>query len=63
MSAKFWTALQDGALGANHREGSLTLVSGYLSQRPNKDALLQGASTRRSKASAAASRWRCRRYA
>jgi len=31
-----------GKLAKITPEGSLTLVSGYLSQRPNKDALLQG---------------------
>ena len=42
MNAKFWTAYKTGKLAKITPEGSLTLVSGYLSQRPNKDALLQG---------------------
>jgi NAD(P)-dependent dehydrogenase (short-subunit alcohol dehydrogenase family) len=43
MSAKFWTAYRTARSARITRDGSLTLVSGYLSQRPNKDALLQGA--------------------
>jgi len=43
MSAKFWTAYRTGRLAKLTPEGSLTLVSGFLSRRPNKDALLQGA--------------------
>jgi NAD(P)-dependent dehydrogenase (short-subunit alcohol dehydrogenase family) len=42
MNAKFWTAYKTAKLAKIASEGSLTLVSGYLSQRPNKDALLQG---------------------
>lgn len=42
MNAKFWTAYKTGRLARISADGSLTLVSGYLSQRPNKDALLQG---------------------
>jgi NAD(P)-dependent dehydrogenase (short-subunit alcohol dehydrogenase family) len=42
MNAKFWTAYKTAKLAKVTPEGSLTLVSGYLSQRPNKDALLQG---------------------
>jgi NAD(P)-dependent dehydrogenase (short-subunit alcohol dehydrogenase family) len=42
MSAKFWTAYRTARLARIAGDGSLTLVSGYLSQRPNKDALLQG---------------------
>jgi len=42
MSAKFWTAYRTARLARISSEGSLTLVSGFLSQRPNKDALLQG---------------------
>src|SRR5580765_3678313 len=42
MSAKFWTAYRTAKLARISNEGSLTLVSGFLSQRPNKDALLQG---------------------
>jgi NAD(P)-dependent dehydrogenase (short-subunit alcohol dehydrogenase family) len=42
MNAKFWTAYKTAKLAKITPEGSLTLVSGYLSQRPNKDALLQG---------------------
>ena len=42
MNAKFWTAYKTARLATITPEGSLTLVSGYLSQRPNKDALLQG---------------------
>src|SRR4029079_10983500 len=42
MHAKFWTAYKTAKLATITPEGSLTLVSGYLSQRPNKDALLQG---------------------
>ena len=42
MNAKFWTAYKTAKLATITPEGSLTLVSGYLSQRPNKDALLQG---------------------
>ena len=37
LNAKFWTAVQTA--GSPHPpEGSLTLVSDFLSQRPNKDA-------------------------
>jgi NAD(P)-dependent dehydrogenase (short-subunit alcohol dehydrogenase family) len=42
MNAKFWTAYKTARLARITPDGSLTLVSGYLSQRPNKDALLQG---------------------
>jgi len=42
MNAKFWTAYKTAKHARITPEGSLTLVSGYLSQRPNKDALLQG---------------------
>jgi NAD(P)-dependent dehydrogenase (short-subunit alcohol dehydrogenase family) len=42
MNAKFWTAYKTARLARITPEGSLTLVSGFLSQRPNKDALLQG---------------------
>ena len=42
MNAKFWTAYKTAKLARITPEGSLTLVSGFLSQRPNKDALLQG---------------------
>jgi NAD(P)-dependent dehydrogenase (short-subunit alcohol dehydrogenase family) len=42
MNAKFWTAYKAARLARISPEGSLTLVSGFLSQRPNKDALLQG---------------------
>jgi len=42
MNAKFWTAYKTARLARISPEGSLTLVSGFLSQRPNKDALLQG---------------------
>jgi NAD(P)-dependent dehydrogenase (short-subunit alcohol dehydrogenase family) len=43
MSAKFWTAYRTARSARITGDGSLTLVSGYLSQRPHKDALLQGA--------------------
>jgi NAD(P)-dependent dehydrogenase (short-subunit alcohol dehydrogenase family) len=43
MSAKFWTAYRTARAARITGDGSLTLVSGYLSQRPSKDALLQGA--------------------
>jgi NAD(P)-dependent dehydrogenase (short-subunit alcohol dehydrogenase family) len=42
MNAKFWTAYKTARLARISADGSLTLVSGFLSQRPNKDALLQG---------------------
>jgi NAD(P)-dependent dehydrogenase (short-subunit alcohol dehydrogenase family) len=42
MNAKFWTAYKTAKLARITPEGSLTLVSGFLSTRPNKDALLQG---------------------
>src|SRR6267143_798377 len=42
MNAKLWTAYKTARLARITPDGSLTLVSGYLSQRPNKDALLQG---------------------
>ena len=42
MNAKFWSAYKTARLARISAEGSLTLVSGFLSQRPNKDALLQG---------------------
>jgi len=42
MNAKFWTAYKTAKLARITPEGSLTLVSGFLSHRPNKDALLQG---------------------
>ena len=42
MNAKFWTAYKTAKLARISAGGSLTLVSGFLSQRPNKDALLQG---------------------
>jgi len=42
MNAKFWTAYKTAKLAKITPKGSLTLVSGFLSQRPNKDALLQG---------------------
>jgi NAD(P)-dependent dehydrogenase (short-subunit alcohol dehydrogenase family) len=42
MNAKFWTAYKTARLARISPEGSLTLVSGFLSHRPNKDALLQG---------------------
>src|SRR2546423_386224 len=42
MNAKFWTAYKTAKLAKITPDGSLTLVSGFLSQRPNKDALLQG---------------------
>ena len=42
MNAKFWTAYKTARLAKITPEGSLTLVSGFLSQRPGKDALLQG---------------------
>jgi NAD(P)-dependent dehydrogenase (short-subunit alcohol dehydrogenase family) len=42
MNAKFWTAYKTARLARISPDGSLTLVSGFLSQRPNKDALLQG---------------------
>ena len=43
MSAKFWTAYRTARAARVTPDGSLTLVSGFLSRRPNKDALLQGA--------------------
>jgi NAD(P)-dependent dehydrogenase (short-subunit alcohol dehydrogenase family) len=42
MNAKFWSAYKTARLARISAEGSLTLVSGFLSHRPNKDALLQG---------------------
>src|SRR5438552_3224243 len=42
MNAKFWSAYKTARLARITPDGSLTLVSGFLSQRPNKDALLQG---------------------
>ncbi|HXD17069.1 MAG TPA: SDR family oxidoreductase [Vicinamibacterales bacterium] len=42
MNAKFWTAYKTAKLAKITPGGSLTLVSGFLSHRPNKDALLQG---------------------
>ena len=42
MNAKFWSAYKTARLATITPEGSLTLVSGFLSQRPGKDALLQG---------------------
>jgi NAD(P)-dependent dehydrogenase (short-subunit alcohol dehydrogenase family) len=42
MNAKFWSAYKTARLAKIPQDGSLTLVSGFLSQRPNKDALLQG---------------------
>jgi NAD(P)-dependent dehydrogenase (short-subunit alcohol dehydrogenase family) len=42
MNAKFWTPYKTARLAHISANGSLTLVSGFLSQRPNKDALLQG---------------------
>ncbi len=42
MNAKFWTAYKTARFARITPDGSLTLVSGFLSQRPNKDALLQG---------------------
>jgi len=42
MNAKFWSAYKTARLARIAPDGSLTLVSGFLSQRPNKDALLQG---------------------
>src|SRR6476620_8026939 len=42
MNAKFWSAYKTARVARIAPEGSLTLVSGFLSQRPNKDALLQG---------------------
>jgi NAD(P)-dependent dehydrogenase (short-subunit alcohol dehydrogenase family) len=42
MNAKFWTAYKTARLARISADGSLTLVSGFLSQRPNKDVLLQG---------------------
>ena len=42
MNAKFWSAYKTARLARISAGGSLTLVSGYLSHRPNKDALLQG---------------------
>lgn len=42
MNAKFWTAYKTARLARITADGSLTLVSGFLSQKPNKDALLQG---------------------
>ena len=42
MNAKFWTAYKTARLAHITPEGSLTLVSGFLSHRPSKDALLQG---------------------
>jgi NAD(P)-dependent dehydrogenase (short-subunit alcohol dehydrogenase family) len=42
MNAKFWSASKTARLARISADGSLTLVSGYLSHRPNKDALLQG---------------------
>ena len=42
MNAKFWTAYKTARFARIAPEGSLTLVSGFLSQRPNKEALLQG---------------------
>jgi NAD(P)-dependent dehydrogenase (short-subunit alcohol dehydrogenase family) len=42
MNTKFWTAYKTAKLARITPDGSLTLVSGFLSQRPNKDALLQG---------------------
>jgi NAD(P)-dependent dehydrogenase (short-subunit alcohol dehydrogenase family) len=42
MNAKFWSAYKTARLARISPQGSLTLVSGFLSQRPNKDALLQG---------------------
>ena len=42
MNAKFWTAYKTAKLAKITPDGSLTLVSGFLSTRPNKDALLQG---------------------
>jgi NAD(P)-dependent dehydrogenase (short-subunit alcohol dehydrogenase family) len=42
MNAKFWSAYKTARLAKITPEGSLTLVSGFLSQRPGKDALLQG---------------------
>src|SRR4029453_18091858 len=41
-NAKFWSAYKTARLARISPEGSLTLVSGFLSHRPNKDALLQG---------------------
>src|SRR5215510_2283000 len=35
MNAKFWTAYKTAKLAKITPEGSVTLVSGYLSQRPN----------------------------
>ena len=43
MNAKFWTAYRTARAARITSEGSLTLVSGFLSQRPGKDVLLQGA--------------------
>ncbi len=42
MNAKFWSAYKTARFARISPDGSLTLVSGFLSQRPNKDALLQG---------------------
>ena len=42
MNAKFWTAYKTAKLAKITPDGSLTLVSGFLSQKPNQDALLQG---------------------
>jgi NAD(P)-dependent dehydrogenase (short-subunit alcohol dehydrogenase family) len=42
MNAKFWSAYKTARVARISPDGSLTLVSGFLSQRPNKDALLQG---------------------
>ena len=42
MNAKFWSAYKTARLARITPDGSLTLVSGFLSKRPGKDALLQG---------------------
>jgi len=42
MNAKFWSAYKTARLATITPDGSLTLVSGFLSKRPGKDALLQG---------------------
>ena len=42
MNAKFWTAYKVARLAKFRPEGSLTLISGFLSHRPGKEAVLQG---------------------
>ena len=42
MNAKFWTAYKVARLAKITPDGSLTIVSGFLSHRPGKEAVLQG---------------------